>query len=144
MGTIISHCREAVSSPDPWTKTSKFLFAQGLTYLSMGGLLFASPRTFGSLVFIEDSQMTNIEAWRLLGMEVGIVGYFYATNARSKHFAKTSVLDRILPVPLLLVGQAQLGTPKVLCYLFAVVEPLLGVLTSLSLTSEENTESKKD
>jgi len=111
--------------------------------LSMGGLLLASPRTFGSLMFIEDSQMTNIEAWRLVGMEIAVVGYFYATNARSKHFAKTSVLDRILPVPLLLVGQAQLGAPKVLCYLFAVVEPLLGVLTSLSLTSEEKNESDK-
>jgi hypothetical protein len=75
----------------------------------------------------------------MLGMEICVVAYFYSMSARtnSRYFATTTVLDRIFMGPILAFQGMYLGAPPVLCYAFAILEPVLAILTSISIAADD-------
>jgi hypothetical protein len=139
MGAVLTHMQEAIAGPtgtEPLTTTSKFLFFQGCMYMITGLNALIAPDIFGATYMFE---ITDAAPWRMMGMEVCVVGYFYIQSARmnSRYFATTTVLDRIFLGPIIAFQTLYLGAPPVLCYTFAVLEPLLAILTSMSISTDD-------
>uniref|UniRef100_A0A7S4IAJ8 Uncharacterized protein n=1 Tax=Odontella aurita TaxID=265563 RepID=A0A7S4IAJ8_9STRA len=145
MGAVLTHMNEAIVGPtqsEPLSKTSKFLMAQGCIYAVMGLNFLLVPELFAKLFMFE---ITGDSApWRLLGMEVSVISYFYIMSARanSRYFATTTVLDRVVLCPVLVLA-TYVGAPPLLCYSCAFLELLLAILTSMSISADDDKAEKK-
>eukprot|EP00929_Paragymnodinium_shiwhaense_P028893 TRINITY_DN16673_c0_g1_i1.p1 TRINITY_DN16673_c0_g1~~TRINITY_DN16673_c0_g1_i1.p1 ORF type:complete len:292 (+),score=18.41 TRINITY_DN16673_c0_g1_i1:98-973(+) len=115
------------------TSTHTFLLVQGVLYSGLGLGFMLGPQFLAPLLLM--GPMTSGEAgvYRILGIEVVIIGYLYIQNARSnlEHAVAATTLDRLL-VPLPLAGIWMLGAPWQLCAAFGVLDPLLACLTAWS------------
>jgi hypothetical protein len=71
-------------------------------------------------------------------MTVAIIGWFYLFGGRSggRQVVAASVLDRIILVPLVLVPIAISGVFPHLLLFFAILDPLLGLVTWYLLAKE--------
>jgi uncharacterized membrane protein HdeD (DUF308 family) len=145
MGSVLTHMQEAIAGPslsEPLTKTSKFLLLQGVIYLITGLNCLLAPDLFASIYMFE---ISDAAPWRMLGMEVCVVAYFYIMSARtnSRYFATTTVLDRIILGPIFAFQAMYLGAPPVLSYTFAFLEPMFAILTSMSIAADDNAKKSK-
>ncbi len=113
----------------------------GLVYMAAGILLLIWPGAVQTLLL--DPEFSGAEAAlvRVLGMTVAIIGWFYFFGGRSgaKQIVAASVLDRIILVPLVLVPMAIVGVFPRMCLVFAILDPLLGLIAWILLAREENT-----
>lgn len=138
--------KEAIAGPtlsEPLSTTSKFLLAQGCMYSAIGLNALLAPDLFAKIHMFEIEG--DSAPWRLLGMAVSVIGYFYIMSARinSRYFATTTVLDRVVLCPVMIVMGSYLGGPPLLCYVFAFVDALFAILTSMSIVADDEKTEKK-
>lgn len=125
-------------SPPDLATSSKFTTLNGVLYLAAGGLLLLWPGAVQTLLFESDFAGHEGSLVRLLGMTVAVIGWLYLFGGRSgsRQVVAASVLDRIILVPLVLVPMAVAGVFPKLLLLFAVLDPLLGVIAWYLLARE--------
>jgi hypothetical protein len=113
----------------PQTRLSRYTERCGYFYLAVGlGLLFAptGPVQLGLLPAYEGQEEALV---RLLGLTLGVVGYFYVFGGRThqRSFGLATVLDRLL-VPALLGFVYTISHVEVMLVLpLAILDPLLGM-----------------
>jgi len=125
-------------SPPTLATSSKFTALNGIIYLSVGTLLMIWPGAVQTLFFDPDFAGHEAALVRILGMAVAIIGWFYLFGGRSggRQVVAASVLDRIILVPLVLVPIAMAGVFPHLLLLFAILDPLLGLVAWYLLARE--------
>ncbi len=126
------------SSPSTLSASSKFTSFNGIIYFAAGALLMIWPGAVQTLFFDPDFVGREASLTRVLGMTVAIIGWFYLFGGRSggRQIVAASVLDRIILVPLVLVPIAMAGVFPHLLFLFAVLDPLLGLVAWYLLAKE--------
>ena len=127
-------------SPSDLAASSKFTLLNGIIYLSAGTLLMIWPGAVQTLFL--DSEFVGREAAlvRILGMTVAIIGWFYFFGGRSggRQIVAASVLDRIVLVPLVLLPLSMAGVFSHLLLMFAILDPLLGLVAWYLLNREKS------
>ncbi len=125
-------------SPQTLATSSKFTSLNSIIYLAVGTLLMIWPGAVQTLFLDPDFVGREAALVRLLGMTVAIIGWFYLFGGRSggRQIVAASVLDRIILVPLVLVPIAMAGVFPHLLFLFAVLDPLLGLVAWYLLAKE--------
>ncbi|MGB0591522.1 MAG: hypothetical protein ACPGU1_17750 [Myxococcota bacterium] len=114
---------------EPATRLSRYTERCGYFYLAVGmGLLFAptGPVAVGLLPAYEGQEEALI---RLLGLTLGVVGYFYVFGGRTQQpsFGLATVLDRLL-VPGLLGFVYMASHVELMIVLpLAILDPILGI-----------------
>jgi len=126
-------------SPPTLATSSKFTSLNGIIYLVAGTLLMIWPGAVQTLFFEPDFVGREASLVRVLGMTVAIIGWFYLFGGRSggRQVVAASVLDRIILVPLVLVPIAMTGVFPHLLLLFAIIDPLLGLVAWYLLSREK-------
>ncbi len=126
------------NSPPTLATSSKFTSLNGIIYLAAGTLLMIWPGAVQTLFFDPDFVGREAALVRILGMTVAIIGWFYLFGGRSggRQVVAASVLDRIILVPLVLVPIAISGVFPHLLLLFAILDPLLGLVAWYLLAKE--------
>lgn len=117
-------------APERLNWASRFTILNGLVYMASGLLLLAWPGAVQAL--FQDAEFVGREAAlvRLLGMTVLVLGWLYVFGGRSggRQFVAASVLDRIVLVPIVLVPMIIAGVFPHTLTLFAVLDPVLGLV----------------
>jgi len=125
-------------SPTSLSAASKFTVCNGYIYLASGALLLVWPGAVQSLFF--DAEFVGHEAglMRVIGMTLAIIGWFYFFGGRSggRQMVAASVLDRITLVPLVLLPLVLAGVFPHTFGLFAILDPLLGLVAWWLLVRE--------
>ena len=127
-----------MKTPPDLPASSRFTAMNGLIYMAAGALFLGWPQAVQTLLL--DPAFVGRESGlvRVIGMTVVIIGWFYFFGGRSgsKPFVAASVLDRIVLVPLVLVPLALSGVFPHLLLLFAVLDPVLGLIAWYLLNRE--------
>lgn len=109
---------------------SRFTSFSGAFYIAAGLLFLAWPGAVQTL-FLDPAFAGREEALtRVLGMTVAIIGWLYFFGGRSggRQFVASTVLDRLILVPLVLVPTAAVGVFPHVMTAFAVLDPVLALV----------------
>jgi hypothetical protein len=121
---------DLLEAPSNLSSVSKFTSVCGVFYMASGLLLLAWPGAVQTL-FLDPAFVGREEAlFRVLGMLVMVTGWFYVFGGRSggRQFVASTVLDRIVLVPLVLVPTAASGVFPHILLTFGVLDPVLGLV----------------
>lgn len=117
------------STPDePLTPLARYTQANGLLYLALGFVVYAWPEVM-SLVGAHPLEGQEPALYRMLGLSVAIIGWFYVIGGRTNRdsFGLATFADRILvpffALPLVLAGHVD----PMLVLPVAILDPLLGI-----------------
>lgn len=120
----------AARPTEPLSPLARYTVANGLFYLLLGALLYAGAGPIVDLIAqLEGTGLQEVGLVRVVGMAVGIIGFFYIMGGRTNadSFGLATVADRLL-VPFLLLPLWALGElPASLALPFALLDPLLGL-----------------
>lgn len=114
------------------TTTHKFLLVQGVVYAAVGMLCSVKPSLIADMMLIPSPEALDLAWFRIAGVPLSTIGYFYIQGARQvdvKPFVVTSTFNRMTFVPLMLFYIMFFGSTPQVCLAFAVLDPLLAVLT---------------
>lgn len=134
----MSLIRDLKDAPTNLATSSRFTVLNGVIYLAAGTLLMIWPGALQTL-FLESAFVGREAALvRVIGMAVAIIGWLYVFGGRSggRQVVAASVLDRIILVPLVLIPLALAGVFPRLLLLFAILDPLLGLVAWYLLARE--------
>jgi len=125
--SLIAHLKAA---PATLSTSSRYTTLNGLFYLASGLLLMTWPGSVQAL--LRDPEFVGHEAAlvRVLGMTVAIIGWLYVFGGRSggRQVVAATVLDRIVLVPLVLIPTAMSGVLPHTLWMFAILDPVLGLV----------------
>jgi len=122
---------DLLEAPSNLSTASKFTSACGAFYMVSGLMLLAWPGAV-QVLFLDPPFEAREEALtRVLGMVLAIVGWLYIFGGRSggRQFVASTVLDRLVLVPLVLVPTAAAGVFPHIMLTFAVLDPVLALVT---------------
>jgi len=126
--------------PQHLSLPSRYTAANGLIYLASGLLLVAWPGVAQTL--FRDPDFVGHEGGlvRTLGMTLAVIGWLYFFGGRSggRQVVASTVLDRLILVPGVLVPVALSGVFPHLLLTFAVLDPLLAIGAWLLLSREKS------
>jgi hypothetical protein len=108
---------------------SKYTEVNGLLYLGMGALLIAWPGAIQTL-FMDPAFAGHEEAlFRVIGLTVVVIGWLYVFGGRSgaRQAVASSVVDRLVFVPVVLVPLAISGVFPHFLVALAILEPTLAI-----------------
>ncbi|MFO1304943.1 MAG: hypothetical protein U1F54_14505 [Burkholderiales bacterium] len=117
--------------PERLPSASRFTIWCGVFYAANGLLLLAWPGAV-QVLFGDPAFAGREEALvRLIGMLLAIVGWFYFFGGRTggRQFVASTVLDRLVLVPLVLIPTALAGVFPNVMFTFAVVDPALALVS---------------
>ena len=122
---------DLLEAPANLSTASKFTSACGVFYKASGLMLLARPGAVQVLFFDPPFEAREEALARVLGMLLAIVGWFYIFGGRSggRQFVASTVLDRLVLVPLVLVPTAAAGVFPHTMLTFAVLDPVLALVT---------------
>lgn len=141
---MLTLIRDLWDSPTFLPVSSKFIFLNGMFYLMTGLLFIVWPGAVQTLLFESEFVGRESALVRVLGLSVAVIGWFYiiggGTGARQ--FVAASVLNRITLVPAVLIPLALSGVFPTLLWIFAVLDPAMGVI-AWNLLAREKTKGVK-
>jgi hypothetical protein len=108
---------------------SKYTEVNGLLYLGMGALLITWPGAIQTL-FMDPAFAGHEEAlFRVIGLTVVVIGWLYVFGGRSgaRQAVASSVVDRLIFVPVVLVPLAISGVFPHFLVTLAILEPTLAI-----------------
>jgi hypothetical protein len=118
-----------LSAPDePLTPLARYTQVNGLLYLALGVVVYAWPGVMG-LVGAGPLEGQEPALYRMLGLAIAIIGWFYVIGARTNRdsFGLATFADRILvpffALPLVFTGQVD----PMLVLPVAILDPILGI-----------------
>lgn len=134
----MSFIADLEASPPGLSTSSRFTVYNGLLYLASGILIMAWPNAVQVLFRDPGSVGNEASLVRVLGMTLSIIGWLYFFGGRSggRQVVAASVLDRVLLVPLVLVPAASGGLFPHTLGMFAVLDPVLGIIAWWLLARE--------
>jgi hypothetical protein len=118
-----------LKSPSELSTPSKYTVLGGIIYLAVGGLLIVWPGAtqtiFMDRAFVGDESGLV----RAIGMGVAIIGWFYLNGGRSgaRNFVASTVFDRLILVPIVLIPLAIAGVFPHLFIAFTLLDVGLAV-----------------
>ena len=129
---------DLLEKPSHLPASSKFTMMNGILYMAAGVLFLAWPGAVQTLLFDPEFVGREASLVRLIGMTLAIIGWFYFFGGRTgaRQIVAASVLDRITLVPIVLVPLALSGVFPHMLLLFAILDPVLG-LVAWSLLNKE-------
>lgn len=129
---------DLMESPPTLAVSSKFASLNGVLYMAVGVLLMIWPGAVQTLFLDPDFVGREAAMVRILGMTVAVIGWFYVFGGRSggRQFVAVSVVDRIVLVPLVLIPIAMAGVFPHLLWTFAILDPVLSLVTWYLLARE--------
>jgi len=132
---LIQRLREL---PGPLSISSRFTVANGLIYIASGALLLLWPAVIQTLMFDTEFVGREEALIRLVGLTVMFIGWFYLFGGRTggKQFIAATVINRVFVVPVVLIPLALAGVFPVLLGLFAILDPVLGLVAWFLLGKE--------
>lgn len=122
---------DLLEAPSNLSTASKFTSACGVFYMASGLMLLVWPGAV-QVLFLDPPFEAREEALtRVLGMVLTIVGWLYIFGGRSggRQFVASTVLDRLVLVPLVLIPTAAAGVFPHIMLTFAVLDPALALVT---------------
>jgi hypothetical protein len=129
-GTLImSLITDLFARPAELRLPSKYIIANGMTYMALGLLFVAWPGLVQS-IFRDAAFVGHEDAlFRLIGLMLVIVGWLYLFGGRSggRQFVAATVIDRVIMVPVVLVPMALAGIFPHVALTFAVLDPALAL-----------------
>ena len=130
---------DLIELPPGLSASTKFTSLNGILYMSAGALLLTWPSAVQTLLLDPEFVGREAELMRILGLTVAIIGWFYFFGGRSggRQVVAATVLDRIVLVPLVLVPIAMTGVFPHMFLLFAILDPLLGLVAWYLLTQDK-------
>lgn len=136
----MSLIKDLKDAPTNLAPSSRFTTLNGVIYLAAGALLMTWPGALQTLFLESDFVGREAALVRVLGMAVAIIGWLYLFGGRSggRQFVAASVLDRIILVPLVLIPLALAGVFPRLLLMFAILDPLLGLVAWYLLARERH------
>jgi hypothetical protein len=123
----MSLLRDLGEAPASLAIGSRFTSFSGVFYMASGMLFLAWPGAVQTL-FLEPPFAGREEALtRVLGMTVAIIGwlYFFGGRTGGRQFVASTVLDRLILVPIVLIPTAAAGVFPHVMMAFAVLDPIL-------------------
>jgi hypothetical protein len=135
--SLLSDLTEA---PAKLSAAAKFTSLCGLLYMASGLLLLAWPGAVQTL-FVDPPFAGREEALvRVLGMVVAVIGwlYFFGGRTGGRQFVASTVLDRLVIVPIVLVPTAIAGVFPHVMLTFAVLDPALALIAWRLLVRERS------
>ena len=131
--------RLILERPAQLSTASQFTVSNGVIYLVSGLLLLLFPDVVQILLFESEFVGREHSMTRLLGMMLAIVGWLYIFGGRSggKQFVASTVVDRLIFVPLILLPFIFYGIFPRLLGVFAILDPLLALIAWYLLARAE-------
>ena len=116
-------------SPAQLTVVSRYTALNGFLYLGAGVLLIVWPGATQTL-FMDAAFVGHEEGLiRMIGLTIVIIGWLYLFGGRSnsRQIVVSSIVDRLLFVPIVLVPLAIAGVFPHFLLTFAVLDPILAI-----------------
>ncbi|MBS0629138.1 MAG: hypothetical protein JSS30_02795 [Verrucomicrobia bacterium] len=126
--SLLSDLKQKASTLSP---ASKFISISGIFYMACGLTLLVWPGIIQT-VYKDPPFAGHEEALaRLVGFLIGIIGwlYFFAGRSNSRQFIAATIVERLIFVPIVLVSTAIAGVIPHTLITFAVVDPILALIT---------------
>lgn len=123
----MSLLRDLSEAPASLASGSRFTSFSGVFYMATGLLFLAWPGAVQQL-FLEPAFAGREEALvRVLGMTVAIIGwlYFFGGRTGGRQFVASTVFDRLILVPIVLIPTAAAGVFPHVMLAFAIIDPIL-------------------
>ena len=120
---------ELLRKPAAPSFSSRYTALNGLLYLGSGALFIVWPGAV-QVLFMEPPFVGHEGAlFRVVGLTLCVIGWLYLFGGRSgaRQFVAASVFDRLILVPLVLVPLAIAGIFPHVDWMFAVLDPALGI-----------------
>jgi hypothetical protein len=118
-----------LEKPPRLTAASKYTAMNGFIYLVVGILLIVWP-SVTQTVFLEPAFVGHEQGLiRVIGLTVVVIGWLYVFGGRSgaRQTVASSVIDRLIFVPTVLVPLAMAGVFPKLLLAFATLDILLAI-----------------
>lgn len=114
------------------TSTHKFILVQGISYVAVGLLSVVLPALVADAFLIPDPAVSDLAWLRIVGVAVTTIGYLYIQLSRMIDIGPVvlyTTFNRVTFVPVLLLYILLCGSSPQVCISFALLGPLLAVLT---------------
>jgi hypothetical protein len=125
----MSLIKDLLERPLSLSTASKYTVVNGIIYLASGALLIVWPGATQTL--FGDPAFAGHEGAliRVIGMTVAVIGWLYLFGGRTgaRQFVASTVLDRLVLVPAVLVPLALAGVFPHLLLTFSALDPALAV-----------------
>lgn len=121
---------DLAQAPDRLPAAARFTVGCGIFYAANGLLMLAWPGVVQA-VFRDPGFAGREEALvRLIGMLLAVVGWLYVFGGRTggRQFVASTVLDRLVLVPLVLIPTAWAGVFPNVMLTFAALDPALALV----------------
>jgi len=121
---------DLLEAPSPLPVASRYTSVCGGFYMGCGLVLLVWPGAVQTL-FLDSAFSGREEAlFRIMAMLLAIAGWFYVFGGRSggRQFVASTVFDRLVLVPLVLVPTAAAGVFPHVMLAFAVLDPALALV----------------
>ena len=141
--STMSPIKIALEKPASLTTASRYTVFNGFVYFGLGVLLILWPGAVQTLLgerpFVGDEQ----SLFRVLGMTVGIIGYYLLVGGHSgsRQATAASVIDRLTIVPLVLLPLAIEGVFPRFFVAIVIVDISLAISTWVILNRVEKTKA---
>jgi hypothetical protein len=125
----MSLIKDLLEKPNDLSTASTYTVMNGVLYLGTGVLFIAWPNLVQAL--FRDAPFVGHERalFRVIGLMLVVIGWLYVFGGRSgaRQAVASSVVDRLIFVPAVLIPLAITGVFPHLLVALAVLEPTLGI-----------------
>jgi hypothetical protein len=125
----MSFFTDLLEKPPTLSAASKYTATNGVLYLGAGALLVVWPAAVQVLFRDPDFVGHEGELIRVMGLTVVVIGWLYLWGGRSgaRQFVASTVIDRIVFVPAVLLPLALAGVFPHLLVTFAILDVVLAI-----------------
>ena len=132
----MSQVHDLLEKPATLSTASTYTVMNGVLYFGTGALLIVWPNVVQTL--FRDAAFAGHERalFRALGLMLVVIGWLYIFGGRSgaKQAVASSVIDRLIFVPAVLIPLAMAGVFPHLFFTFGILDPVLAIGTWLLLS----------
>jgi hypothetical protein len=125
----MSLIKDLLEKPNDLSTASTYTVMNGVLYLGTGVLFIAWPNLVQ--VLFRDAPFVGHERalFRVIGLMLVVIGWLYVFGGRSgaRQAGASSVVDRLIFVPVVLIPSAIAGVFPHLLVALAVLDPTLGI-----------------
>lgn len=131
---------DLMAAPQKSTAPSRYTTFCGIFYMANGLLILAWPGVVQTLFRDEAFVGNESMLFRVIGMLLTIVGWFYFFGGRtgSRSFVVSTVIDRIILVPAVLIPVALACVFPHVLLTFGILDPILGFIGWYLLASDKS------
>jgi hypothetical protein len=125
----MSFLSDLLAKPRDLSTASKYTAMNGYIYLALGAFFIVWPGAVQTLLMDRDFVGDERSMFRVLGMTVAVIGWFYVFGGRSgaRQFGPASVVNRLTLVPVVLAPLVIAGVFPHALGAFLILDPSLAI-----------------